>query len=178
MTDDRMVAAVTGANRGMGFETCRQLAELGYRVVLTSRDEAAGHAAVERLSNDGHDVVYRRLDVTNPRHIAAFAGWLRNEGGWIDVLINNAGIFPEGKNYPEVTSALDAEMALVRQTLDTNTLGHLALCQVIIPMMKVRGYGRIVFLSSVSGRLADMGGSMPGLRLSHVANNALAVCRT
>jgi NAD(P)-dependent dehydrogenase (short-subunit alcohol dehydrogenase family) len=174
MKDGRKIAAVTGANRGMGFETCRQLAELGYKVVLTSRDEAAGHAAVERLSSAGHDVVYHQLDVGNPKHITRFTEWLRDEGGAIDVLINNAGIFPEGENYPEITNALEAKMVTVRQTLETNTFGHMALCQEIIPMMKMRGYGRIVFLSSVAGRLSDMGGGMPGLRLSHVANNALA----
>jgi NAD(P)-dependent dehydrogenase (short-subunit alcohol dehydrogenase family) len=158
----------------MGFEACRQLAERGYRVLLTSRDEAAGRAAVERLSKDGHDVAYHRLDVSDPEQIAAFAGWLRDEGGRIDVLINNAGIFPEGESYPEVTAALDADMAIVRRTLETNTLGHMALCQAVIPMMQAGNYGRIVFLSSASGRLADMGGGMAGYRMSHVAINALA----
>jgi NAD(P)-dependent dehydrogenase (short-subunit alcohol dehydrogenase family) len=174
MENKRKVAVVTGANRGMGFEACRQLGELGYRVVLTSRDEMAGHAAAEQLLNNGLDIVYHKLDVTDAQQISTFVDWLRSEGGMIDVLINNAGIFPEGKDYPEVTSALEVEMAVVRHTLETNTLGHLALCQEIIPMMKKRGYGRVVFLSSVAGRLSDMGSSMPGLRLSHVANNALA----
>ena len=174
MNGDKRIAVVTGANRGMGLETCLQLASLGFKVVLTSRDESAGKAAVERLSDDGLDVVYHRLDVTEPKQVTALADWLREEFGRVDVLVNNAGIFPEGRNYPEVESALDVDMATVRETLETNTLGHMALCQAVIPMMKLQGYGRIVILSSVSGRLADMGGSMPGMRISHVANNALA----
>lgn len=174
MNEDQRVAVVTGANRGIGYEICRQLAGLGHRVVLTSRDEAAGRAAVARLRGDGRCVVYHLLDVTDRQHIAQLTTWLSDELGRVDVLVNNAGIFPEGKSYPQVVRAMDADLSVIRRTLETNTLGHLALCQAVIPIMTARRYGRIVIMSSVSGRLSDMGPGMPGYRMSHVANNALA----
>lgn len=174
MIADRRVAVVTGANRGLGLETCRQLGEQGYRVVLTSRERSAGEAAARSLCEAGHDAAYHQLDVTDPSHIAALAAWLGDAMGRVDVLVNNAGIFPEGENYPNVTSALEVDMATLRRTLETNTVGHLALCQALIPMMQAANYGRVVILSSVSGRLADMGGGMAGYRFSHVCNNAMA----
>ena len=86
----------------------------------------------------------------------------------------NAGVFPEGVDYPDLVSALEVDVETVRLTLETNTLGHMVLYQAVIPAMRDQGYGRIAILSSVSGRLSDMGAGMPGYRISHVANNALA----
>ena len=106
------------------------------------------------------------------RHV--FRRFCFDNDGRIDAVVANAGIFTEGVNYPELTAALDGDMATVRCTLETNTLGHMALYQGVIPAMRTQGYGRIAVLSSVSGRLADMGAGMAGYRMSHVANNALA----
>lgn len=174
MNTERKVALVTGANRGMGLETCRQLGQQGYHVILTARDAQAGADAAKALQDEGLSVEFRQLDVTDHDAMAALVDALRESPGRIDVLVANAGIFPEGENYPSVTSALDVDLDTMRRTLETNTLGHFALCQHIIPMMQAQGYGRIAILSSVSGRLSDMGGGMPGYRMSHVANNAMA----
>jgi NAD(P)-dependent dehydrogenase (short-subunit alcohol dehydrogenase family) len=168
------VALVTGSNRGLGLETSRQLGRLGYKVILTARVEAAGEAAAAELREEGMDAQYRHLDVTDHDEIGCLVESLKGAPGRIDVLVANAGIFPEGVNYPDITSALDVDMATVRLTLETNTLGHMALYQAVIPVMQSQGYGRISILSSVGGRLSDMGVGMPGYRMSHVANNALA----
>ena len=174
MNQVKRVALVTGSNRGLGLETCRQLGHLGYQVILTARDETAGVAAATELREKGLDVQYRHLDVTDHDEIGRLVKSLKEAPGRIDALVANAGIFPEGINYPDITSALDVDMATVRQTLETNTLGHMALYQAVIPVMQAQGYGRIAILSSVGGRLSDMGAGMPGYRMSHVANNALA----
>ena len=174
MTEGRRVALVTGANRGLGLETCRQLGRLGYQVILTARDERAGEEAAAGLRGEGLDVRFRHLDVTNHDEVRSLVTDLLDDPGRIDAVVANAGIFPEGVNYPELTAALDVDMATVRCTLETNTLGHMTLYQAVIPAMRTQGYGRIAVLSSVSGRLADMGASMAGYRMSHVANNALA----
>ena len=112
--------------------------------------------------------------MTDDDEIRSLIADLHDDTGRIDVVVANAGIFPEGVDYPELTSALDVDMETVRRTLETNTLGHMALYQAVIPVMRAQGYGRIAILSSVSGRLSDMGAGMPGCRMSHVANNALA----
>lgn len=173
MNGVQRVALVTGANRGLGLETCRQLGGLGYKVILTARDSSAGEVATTKLRDEGLDVHFRHLDVTDHDEIASLVEDLKESHGRIDVLVGNAGIFPEGARYPDLDSALEVDIAVVRATLETNTLGHLALCQAVIPMMRTQGYGRIAILSSVSGRLSDMGAGMPGYRMSHVANNAL-----
>ena len=174
MNQTKRVALVTGSNRGLGLETCRQLGRLGYTVILTARAGADGEAAAAELREESIDAQYRHLDVTDHDEIACLVESLKGSHGRIDVLVANAGIFPEGANYPDITSALDVDMTTVRQTLETNTLGHMALYQSVIPVMQAQGYGRIAILSSVAGRLSDMGAGMPGYRMSHVANNALA----
>ena len=108
----QQLAVVTGANRGLGLETCRQLAGRGVRVVLTSRSAAQGRAAADRLQSQGLAVGYHPLDVTDPASVAALADTLRREGRCIDALVNNAGVALEG---------FDAEV--VRRTLAVNYFG-------------------------------------------------------
>lgn len=174
--EEQRVALVTGANRGMGLETCRQLGRLGYKIILTARDEPAGEEAAAGLRDQGLDVEFRRLDVTNHDEIRPLVADLQDNPGRIDVLVANAGIFPEGDaaELPNLVSALDVDMETVRLTLETNTLGHMTFYQAVIPVMQAQGYGRIAILSSELGRINDMTGSAPGYRMSHIANNALA----
>src|SRR5262245_65972284 len=92
----RRVAVVTGANRGIGFEISRQLAQLGYAVILTARDPAKGRAAVKALAREGLAVTFHQLDVTDAVGIKRLARYLRRKIGRLDVLVNNAGIYLEG----------------------------------------------------------------------------------
>ena len=128
-------ALVTGANRGIGLEVCAQLKAQGFAVILTSRDEADGRAAAEKLGVD-----YRRLDVANPKSIAALADGLRRDGRSIDVLINNAAVSLDG-----------FDSAVVRQTLAANFFGALALTEALLPLMT--DGGAIVMVSSGMGEL-------------------------
>lgn len=89
---EKRVALVTGGNRGMGFEICRQLASSGLAVVLTARDEKRGAEAVDRLRGLGlPDVVFHQLEITEPASAARLADFVRNKFGKLDVLVNNAG---------------------------------------------------------------------------------------
>ncbi|MFP5505137.1 MAG: SDR family oxidoreductase [Gammaproteobacteria bacterium] len=169
------VAVVTGANRGLGLETCRQLADLGLAVILTSRDRRKGEAAVESLrgSGGGRDVRYHPLDVTDPDSIQRLADFIRREFGRVDVLVNNAGVFLDPLDAPDpaAASVLRADLDIVRRSMETNLYGPLLLCQTLVPLMQ--GRGRIVNLSSGMGQLAEMNGCCPGYRFSKTALNAL-----
>jgi len=168
MTNQR-TAIVTGANRGIGFEVCRQLAALGLRVVLTSRDAAKGDAAVAKLAASGLTVTARELDVTREASIAALAEWLEREFGGVDVLVNNAGILDSGSG----TRVLNTSAETLRNVLATNIEGPFLMCKALVPLMRRRQYGRVVNLSSGLGQLSDMGAGTPAYRVSKAALNAL-----
>jgi NAD(P)-dependent dehydrogenase (short-subunit alcohol dehydrogenase family) len=136
-------ALVTGANRGLGLETCRQLATRGWRVLLTSRDVAGGQAAADDLAKKGLAVAHRVLDVADSSSIAALVDGLGRDGVTLDVLVNNAGIAMKGFN---------AEVA--RRTLDVNFFGALALTDAMLPHL--RDGGTIVMVSSGVGELAGL----------------------
>lgn len=165
----QQVAVVTGGNRGIGFEICRQLAQREIRVVLTSRDAAKGGTAFNKLLDAGLPVAFHQLDVTSARDIAALAAFVTAEFGRVDVLINNAGVMID----PHGSRLLDATLETYRDTLETNVLGPLALTQALLPLMKTHHYGRIVNISSSLGQLSDMGTGTPAYRISKTALNAL-----
>lgn len=166
-------AAVTGANRGLGFETCRQLARQGLQVVLTSRDEAEGRAAVAKLEEEGLKAHYHPLDVIEPESIEAFSHFVREELGQLDVLVNNAGVFLDEAGTNKHASIFESQVDTVRATLETNVYGPLRLCQMFIPPMRQHGYGRVVNISSGMGQLTEMNGCCPGYRLSKAGINVL-----
>ena len=163
------VAIVTGANRGIGLEICRQLARKGERVVLTSRDAAKGRAACKALAAAGLEVAYCRLDVTSARSIKALAAFVTRTFGRADILVNNAGVMLDARG----TRFLDSDLATYRATFEVNVWGPLLLAQALLPLMQKHRYGRIVNLSSGLGQLAGMGNNTPAYRMSKTALNAL-----
>ena len=168
-TMDKRLAVVTGGNRGIGYEICRQLARKGLRVLLTSRDAEKGRAAHKKLEKEGLDVLHHRLDVAVPASVAALAGYIESEYARVDVLVNNAGISVDKRS----TSVLREKEDIFRVTLETNFYGALRMCQALAPLMQKNHYGRVVNLSSGLGQLDDMGDGTPAYRVSKTALNAL-----
>jgi NAD(P)-dependent dehydrogenase (short-subunit alcohol dehydrogenase family) len=165
---DGKVALVTGANRGMGLETCRALAQRGYQVVLTSRDQRLGQQATQSLVQQGLSVTSFPLDVTDEGSIQHLKRALEERFGGVDVLVNNAAIYPE-----DGRSVLEVELETLRATMETNFYGSLLLCQAWVPGMMTRGYGRVVNVSSGAGQLSAMGDYAPAYSASKAALNAL-----
>lgn len=175
MADTKPVAVVTGANRGMGFEACRQLAERGYRVILTGRDSARVNDAASRLRSETRDVNPFVLDVADHRHARALAEHLEDETGRLDVLINNAGVLldAESASSARVAGVFDVDADILRKSFEINALGAFHVSRALLPLMQNHDYGRIVNVSSGLGALHKMGGGYPGYRVSKTALNAL-----
>jgi NAD(P)-dependent dehydrogenase (short-subunit alcohol dehydrogenase family) len=168
MTAHKPIIAVTGANRGIGFEICRQLAGRGALVILTARSPEAGEAAANKLNGQNLPVQFHPLDPTKEESIATFAATLDSRYGRVDVLINNAGIFAKDDG-----NALDVTLDTVRTTLETNTLAPLRLSQALVPLLKRSQTARIVNISSGMGQLSEMGGGSVAYRISKTALNAV-----
>lgn len=170
MSATKKVAVVTGANRGLGFETCRQLAKEGIYVILTSRDEDKGIVAAEKLQSEKLKVTSHSLDVTNPDSIELLAKYIKDNFGRLDILVNNAGILI---GSAEDSSIFNSKIETIKKTMETNVYGPLQVSQALIPMMKVHNYGRVVNVSSGMGQLTYMNRGYPGYRLSKTSINAL-----
>ena len=164
MENDR-IALVSGGNRGIGLEVCRQLSGRGITVVMGSRDAEQGRAAAAELP-DG--VVVHQLDVADPASVEGLARSVEEEFGRLDVLVNNAAI-----SNDEGQSGVDADLDRVKEALEANLFGAWRLCELAIPMMRRNGYGRIVNVSTGLAALEDMGGGYPGYRVSKTALNVL-----
>ena len=165
---DGPIVAVTGGNRGIGFEICRQLAARGARVLLAARKTAAGTAAIEKLAKENLSAEFYPLDVTDGKSIAALRDVLKDRWGHLDVLINNAGIIAKGED-----DALKVDLATIRATLETNTLGPLHLAQELVPLLKRSKSGRIINMSSGMGELNNNSGGSAAYRLSKTALNGI-----
>lgn len=168
MAAESRVALVTGANRGIGLEVCRQLAGRGLRVVLSARNEAQGEAAARTLAESGLEVAFCPLDVTDPASVDAAHAWVEARYGRLDVLINNAAV------YLDVgVSVFDVPMETVEWTMAVNLFGPLRLCRAFVPGMRRAGYGRVVNVSSRIGQLSTMSGRTAAYAMSKAALNAL-----
>jgi NAD(P)-dependent dehydrogenase (short-subunit alcohol dehydrogenase family) len=174
----RRVALVTGANRGLGYEIARQLADLGITVVVGSRDLEAGQEAADALQGDNRSVSSRQLDVTQATSIQAAVGSIIDQYGRLDILVNNAGIMIDAQ-----TPILELDLSLFQNTMEANTFGPLLLSQACIPHMKANDYGRIVNVSSTLGSLTDIATPdsaysvllSPAYRLSKALLNGITV---
>ncbi|MFJ6675489.1 SDR family oxidoreductase [Actinosynnema sp. NPDC091369] len=162
---DAPVAVVTGGNRGIGLEVCRQLASLGHVVVLTARDAAKARSAAERLGVEHH-----RLDVTDDASVAELAGHLTGRHGRVDVLVNNAAI-----HYDTWQRASSADLGVVREAMETNFYGPWRVVLGLLPLLRAARSPRVVNVSSEAGSLASMGGGTPAYGTSKAALNALTL---
>lgn len=166
------VALVTGGNRGLGLETSKQLSKKGYRVILTARDRKEGEKTQKDLLKEGIEVDFLQLDVTDPKSIEGAVKFIEKKHARLDVLVNNAGVFPKGSSEVDSFKASPGE---IKKTFSTNTVGPFELCQSFIPLMKKNAYGRIVNVSSGMGQFSEMSSGYPAYRISKAALNAVTL---
>jgi NAD(P)-dependent dehydrogenase (short-subunit alcohol dehydrogenase family) len=165
MAEAKPVAVVTGANRGIGLEVCRQLAARGYAVVLGSRDLAKGEAAARGLTGEVHP---RQLDVTDPESVERLRAAVEADFGRLDVLVNNAAI-----DYDTWQRVSGADLDVVREAVETNLYGPWRLTMALLPLLRTSAHPRIVNVSSEAGSLASMGAGTPAYNVTKAGLNAL-----
>ena len=141
------LSLVTGANKGIGLEVARQLAQLGHTVLIGARDAARGEQAADALRAEGLDAHFLRLDVTDDASIAAAASTVEAQFGRLDVLVNNAGVQLDDLPPSRVSSAV------LRRTFDLNVFGVVSVTQAMLPLLRASGAARIVNMGSALGSL-------------------------
>jgi NAD(P)-dependent dehydrogenase (short-subunit alcohol dehydrogenase family) len=146
------IALITGGNKGIGFETARQLGAAGVRVLVGARAAERGEPAAATLRVDGADATFVRLDVTDEDTIEAAAKRIEAEFGRLDILVNNAGISVHvGSGADGVAPPSRTPVAAVRENFETNVFGVIAVTNVMLPLLRKAPLGRIVNVSSGLG---------------------------
>jgi NAD(P)-dependent dehydrogenase (short-subunit alcohol dehydrogenase family) len=167
---DQRISLVTGANRGIGLEVCRQLAEKGDVVYLGSRDLDKGQQAAQELKQAGLNVEAIQLDVTDSASVEQAVQQIEQRYARLDVLVNNAAIL-----YDTWENILDTDLDTMQQAFETNTLAALRMAQACLPLLRKSSHGRIVNVSSEAGSLASIGTGSPAYNLSKVGLNAITL---
>jgi NAD(P)-dependent dehydrogenase (short-subunit alcohol dehydrogenase family) len=163
----RKIILVTGGNRGIGLEICKQLCEKGHEVIMGSRNVKDGEEKAKEI--DGK-IFVQKLDVTDGQDIDNVVKYIQKEFGHLDVLINNAGISFGRKG------TFDIDLQDVKKIMETNFYGAWKISQAMIPLLKNSNEGRIINISSGMGALDDLAnGNYAGYRLSKSGLNGLTI---
>lgn len=145
---NKRIALITGANKGIGYETARQLASQGITVLIGARDQQRGKESAAKLIGEGLDVQFLHLEINDETTHEAARRFIENNFGRLDILVNNAGIALDLSEKPS-----EVEMQTVRKTFDTNFFGTIAVTQALLPLIRKADTGRIENVSSGLGSL-------------------------
>ncbi|WP_415064277.1 SDR family NAD(P)-dependent oxidoreductase [Bdellovibrio sp.] len=166
----KKIAIVTGANRGLGLATSEALAQRGFKVLMAMRNPDKAQKQINSLKMKDLDVVPMKLDLASEKSINDFVEQVRRDYGFVDVLVNNAGILIDSEDGGN-GSVLKTKAATIQKTFTTNTVGPFLLTQKIFPLMRQEGYGRIVNVSSGMAQLSTPQSASAAYRLSKTALN-------
>lgn len=162
-------AFVTGGNKGIGFAICKGLLDVGFDVILAARSLDKAKAALEKLPSAGK-VQLAVLDVTNDQSIRQAADDLSQEIGHLDVLINNAGIYPD-----EGVNILTVSRDLLNQAMNTNAFAPIQIAQAFLPLLEKAPAAKIINVSSGYGELKGLSADVPSYCLSKLALNGATI---
>lgn len=149
--NNQKVALITGSNRGLGFETARQLGEKGVAVIVTGRNQHIADEAAAKLISEGINATGIKLDVTNADDRQMAFKLINEKFGKLDILINNAGVGPKGDFF--VNRAVETDEEEFQHVFGTNVFGLVYITNALLPLLKASGQGRIVNLGSKLGSL-------------------------
>jgi NAD(P)-dependent dehydrogenase (short-subunit alcohol dehydrogenase family) len=163
-TGQSKFALVTGGNKGIGFAICQGLLEAGFEVILAARSSDKAKTAIAKLSSDRvHSLV---LDVASDDEIDRAATEFGTQFHHLDVLVNNAGIYPD-----EGVDILTLDRALLHQAIDTNTIGAIRMTQAFLPYLSLAPAARVINVSSGLGAWSGLSTTTPSYSLSKLALN-------
>jgi NAD(P)-dependent dehydrogenase (short-subunit alcohol dehydrogenase family) len=166
----QQIVLITGANRGIGLETAKQLAGRGFHVVIAARNEESGRKAADAIIGQGGKAIFLSLDVSSSESIRTAVSRFADIADHLDVLINNAGIYPDqGQTIPTITRDL------MGRTFQTNTFGALEVIQAFLPYLRKAPAARVVNVSSGYGQLDGLSPDVPSYCLSKLALNGLTI---
>ena len=164
----KKIALITGASKGLGFETALQLGKKGFTVIVTARTQHKSDEAVTKLKTKDIDALGVQLDVNNSKDITNLVSFLTERFGKLDILVNNAGVQLDFPGFMPGNSTETLSMEILKQTFETNFFAPIALTQKLLPLLKKSDAGRIVNVSSIMGSLAlhaDAGSPIYGIKL-------------
>ena len=164
--ETKRIALITGSNRGIGFETAKQLGRRGLHVVIAARDDASGRKAGDEIAN----AKFLALDVSSSESIRTAAAEFAAIADRLNVLVNNAGVYPD-----EGQSILTIARDRIADTFHTNTLGPLEVTQAFLPYLRRAEAARVINVSSGYGQLDGLSPGVPSYCLSKVALNGLTI---
>ena len=167
---NQKIVLITGANRGIGLETARQLAQRGLQVVIGARDQASGRRVADAINADGGKATFLSLDVSSTGSIRKAASEFARIDDHLDVLINNAGIYPD-----KGLTILTLPRERIDQTFQTNTFGPLEVTQAFLPYLRKSGAARIINVSSGLGQLEGLSPDVPSYCLSKLTLDGLTI---
>ena len=167
---NQRIVLITGANRGIGLETAKQLAAHGFHVIVAARNEESGRQAADAISAESGKATVLTLDVSHSESIRVAASRFAAIAGHLDVLINNAGIYPD-----QGVSILTLPRGLLDRTFQTNTFGALEVTQAFLPYLRKASAARVINLSSGYGQLDGLSPDVPSYCLSKLALNGLTI---
>jgi NAD(P)-dependent dehydrogenase (short-subunit alcohol dehydrogenase family) len=164
----KKIALITGASKGLGFETALQLGKKGFTVIVTARTQHKSDEAATKLKTKDIDALGVQLDVNNSKDITNLVSFLTERFGKLDILVNNAGVQLDFPGFMPGNSTETLSMEILKQTFETNFFAPIALTQKLLPLLKKSDAGRIVNVSSIMGSLAlhaDAGSPIYGIKL-------------
>ncbi|NMG20593.1 SDR family NAD(P)-dependent oxidoreductase [Brasilonema bromeliae] len=163
-------ALVTGGNKGIGFAICKGLLQSGFEVIVAARSLSAAKTAAEKLQSVNSKVRVVELDIADDQSIDQAVKHLSQEIPQLDVLVNNAGIYPD-----EGVNILTISRELLNQTMNTNAFGPIRTSQAFLPLLEKAPQARIINVSSGYGRLNGLSFDVPSYCLSKLTVNGATI---
>lgn len=171
----KKTALVTGGNKGIGFAICKGLLDAGFDVFLAARDTEKGKAAIEKLSTDNNLVQFVELDVTDDESIKNAVKSVSQATDALDVLVNNAGIYPDLRGTEQGVNILTVSRDLLTKAMNTNAFSSIRITQAFLPLLEKADNPKVINVSSGNGQLDGISANVPSYSLSKLALNGATI---